>query len=187
MKKFFLLIITLAFVVVISFFYSKEQDRTKNYLDIANAGLSKLVVKYAKEFKLRLVGAGGAFHGGLNGFVYRFNASKPEFSVGNARFTYVTIKEAMLDYVNSTEELRPYLVAYPFPVGEFKVSIGYPEVTSVEEEEKEKRDGKQRIDFVFEARGKIFYDFYSLINQKYEDVYIEDYEEAKRIVEIQKK
>ncbi len=93
----------------------------------------------------------------------------------------------MLHYVDSTEELRPYLISYPFPEENLEVSISYLEFSSTQEEYQEKEKGKQRVDFVFGARGKIFYDFYSLIYKKYETVHVEDYEEAKRIVEMQKK
>ncbi len=185
MKQKTLLFIILMVSFLVGVIYHNLNKKPRDYVDIARDGLQKLAVQYTQEFKLRLVATGGAFHGGLNGFVYRFGSRIPQYGIDSARKIYVTITQGMLDYVNSTEEIRPYLVAYPFPIDEFKVSISYPAFASIEEEEKEKKEGAQRIDYVVGIQGKVCYRRYSLINEEYETVHVEDYEEAKRIVENQ--
>lgn len=91
----------------------------------AGAKFIKTFATVAKEdYRLSLLGQGGAFRGSISKFSFRF-ISNELLDQDQARRMYLQIMDRIVDMINADENLRPYLSHYPFSHNDIDLKISF--------------------------------------------------------------
>ncbi len=130
----------------------------------------------AKEYNLRLVGAGSAIPDNVHGFILDYN-SEQKLTIPEARKLYIQGTEKLLNMINNSEELRPFMHEYPFTEKniDYKLSFHNKDRSFVE---------PPYVAYVFLSKNNVVYVFHDNKKGKFIDEmdFSEPYLEAVRIV-----
>ncbi len=157
-------ILTMSF----SFFKSKSRD----YEDIANEIRAKVGKKLSKKHHMNVIGVGG----GMMGSVYMIGLSfqiRHPLEREEARYLIVDCTEELINAVNASEEIRPYLRDYPFTTKNVEIAI-----FSVQADRKEVFDPYIRVASIAESKD-IYYHTKEPNKIMYKNKYSEPYVEAR--------
>ena len=140
----------------------------------------RMVVKLAKEAYLedglRCTGRAGGTIGGVNYLGISFNSfDHTTMTIDEARVLVVKWTERYRDNINKHVKLRPFLKYFPFTVDHISISVGffdcYGEWLTPES-----------IGHTAMHRGQVYYCIKGPGEEPLQDVHLETYEEARRIV-----
>lgn len=142
--------------------------KSSNYEKMADKITMKTAQKLEKERNLVLIGIGGGMMRNIRMMAMSF-VYKHEISVGEGRSLLIAALEEYINAVNSNEEIRPYLVNYPFDPKniEIRIFIHNPDNSPVAE-------GK--ISVISAIKGILEYDADE--GNGYKNIHRETYEEA---------
>jgi len=152
--------------------YTEEEDRIKErYVDEV---LNTFAQEMEQKYQLYCYGIGGSMAYDVKDVGLRFSANR-KISIEEARELQVRSTEQLVEMINASEKIRPYLIEYPWPSSRVEIAI-----SSV------KNDGscyENGVSFIFQAKEKLFYygkqDQHSLGPKILEETYVE----AKKIVD----
>lgn len=82
----------------------------------------KVAKKLSKEFHMTPVGEGGSFYDCVRELFLAFDIRGP-LTKAQLRNILVSSVEEYLSAVNNNEELRPYLIVYPFTLHEIEITL----------------------------------------------------------------
>lgn len=128
-----------------------------------------------KKYHFHLIGSGGGIPDDVTLFTLHY-VSRDRVDILEARKMFVNNVEALLQLINTNEQIRPYLCNYPFTVKNLEFSIAF------EDEFIHMRE-PPFLAYVSLINKKIFYSYYDQNSGRFigKD-YNEPYSEARRIV-----
>ena len=137
----------------------------------------EVMSSYGKELKKQgflIEGKGGSFLGGID-LLSLDVVSQQEVNLEEARKIYIGAFENFITKVNENKKVRPFLLNYPFNESNIKLSMSF--MTH------DRKDVKAPyIAHIFTIKNKIYYSINDPIKDTLEDLHLETYEEALRIV-----
>ena len=152
--------------------YTEEQDRIKERC--VDEVLNIFVQEMEREYQLSCYAIGGSMPYDVKEVGFRFSADR-KISIEEARELQVRSTERLVEMINESEKIRPYLIEYPWPSSRVAIAVS-----------SSKDDGscyEGGVSFIFQAREKLFYygkqDEHSLGPKILEETYVE----AKKIVD----
>ena len=131
------------------------------------------IVDMYKKHGLVCCGIGGGCMDNIKVINVSFDQKK-ESDIPEARVLLVNCVEEFLRRINADEDVRPFLVQYPFTNENVNISIGFIEP-------KEDAD-LQNIVHAFNVKGEAVYSIYDKPHDRYKPTFEEPYEEALKIV-----
>ena len=154
-----------------------QRKRPKMQVDekYVNEVIKKFEREAAEEFMIVATGSGGGMPFDVERISVDFTAVR-RATIEDARRLVIALKEKLADAVNQHEKLRPYLREYPFSPLRAEVSLRFCQ-----------KDGRSYTDgsvcSVIVGKGdKIYYLTENPNTHKREDLFVEPYEEAVKIV-----
>jgi hypothetical protein len=169
MKKIFITTLLLFLSIILP--YSFFQQKSKNYIDMAQRITGKVARTLEKKYNMHAIGIGEGMKGSVNWMKLAFEISQP-LSKKEATKIVVDCLEEYLNAINEDEQIRPYLKIYPFTTLNAEIEI-YSRNSST---------GELFLDpfigIVHARRGKINYITKEKGKIEYKTDYEEDYEEA---------
>lgn len=134
---------------------------TRNYLD-----------KVTKKYGVYCYGIGGSFRENIHIIDITFTTYDEIQDINIARYLYVNLMEEFMQEINNNENIRQYLVTYPFPIEGFKMSIIFSDKTT------NYFAKNPFIADVMLAKGNLVYSTLDKENFGFEEIYRESYSEA---------
>lgn len=131
-----------------------------------------------KNYGVISVGSGGRMMKDVEEIFLAFE-SYQSADVSKARRLFILLTEGLVDKMNSSSKLRPYLHVYPATYENVDVTLGFSEMDG--------RSRQQGISYVYQSKGKVIYTENDDAADRLKRVYEEPYEEAVRIVREQEK
>ena len=157
---------------------SEVKEAEADYCVYASEVTSLFLDQVHKEYGFICTGSGGSMPHDIEKITVFLTAYR-RATIDEARELQVTLTEKFAQIINTHEKIRPFLREYPFPSNRADVSISFenPKI------KKRAQLADDEVTFVFQARGRIFY---QADNPKsrylYDDLKDEPYEEARAIV-----
>lgn len=137
----------------------------------------EVMSSYGKDLKEQgflIEGKGGSFLGGID-LLSLDVVSQQEVNLGEARKIYIGAVKNFITKVNENKKARPFLLNFPFNENNIKLSMSFMG--------KDSKDVKAPyIGHIFTIKGIVYYSVYDPIKCTYEDLYMEPYQEALKIV-----
>lgn len=99
-----------------------DQHVSPQYVVLATKLRSEVANKLSKEFHMTPVGEGGSFYDCVREIFLAFEIQGP-LTKDQLRNVLVNSVEELRSAVNSNEELRPYLIVYPFTSQEIEITL----------------------------------------------------------------
>lgn len=147
-----------------------EENKTiKEHVSISNKINSELIIRLAKEKKLKLQGTGASMMDNVKMVGLDFLSEEPS-SLEEARILIVDVTEELLKTYNANEQIRPFLANYPLNSNNVHIMISFPIESSYRENKK--------IVFVYTKNGHIYYCDYDTEKERYTEIFQEPYEDA---------
>lgn len=88
----------------------------------ANAIIGKVGNKLARKYNMKLIGTGGGMIDSVKLMTLAFNINKP-LNREESRKVILDCASEFLHEINSDQEIRPYLVKFPFPTENISISV----------------------------------------------------------------
>lgn len=152
-----------------------------DYIDNVGSVVNKETKKICKEEGLEVFGYGGAMCDGIKSIKVTF-ALYQKVDLPEARRMIVHCIEGLRNAVNTKENLREYLLPYPFPIKGMDVSILFLQESGRFVEYGCVWLGTGGVSSVFQLNDKLFYSSFNPRTDLLEDYFEETYEEALAIV-----
>lgn len=153
---------------------ASQEDNAGTYIKYAKEIMNPFIEECEKQYNLVCIGTGGRFAYNVAEISITFVAYR-KGTIEEARKLEVKMIETLLKRVNAHEKIRPFLSEYPFKPDNTSISISY-----------QKKDDSNYSDgsctFVFLAKNNLFYCAKNPKTEDYDDLLVEPYEEAVKIV-----
>jgi len=152
--------------------YTEEEHRLKErcVYEIVNLFNKEVYEKY----RLSCSGVGGSMPYDITKIGVRLDTNR-KISIEEARELQVRSTERLVEMINASEKIRPYLIEYPWTSSRVEIAI-----SSSKDDGSCYEDG---VSFIFQAKEKLFYygkqDEHSLGPKILEETYVD----AKKIVD----
>jgi len=152
--------------------YTEEEHRLKEkcVYEIVDVFAEEMDEKY----NLSCYGVGGSMPYDIQQIGLRFSANR-KISIEEARELQVRSTERLVEMINASEKIRPYLIEYPWPSSRIAIAI-----SSL------KHDGscyENGVSFIFQAKQKLFYYGKREKSTLGSEILEETYVDAKKIVD----
>lgn len=118
MKK----ILLFSYMLLQSLSYSMAAHQSPHYVELANKAQNEIAKTLSKKYDMRVIGDYAALFERVNELGLRFNINGP-LSKDELRYILIGCIKEYLCYINSDEEIRPYLKDYPFTSKNIDISI----------------------------------------------------------------
>ncbi len=159
---------------------ASEGFQAEDYVRIAYQIRSDVEKKLQKELQLDCIGTGGSMMDVVSLICMDFNYYD-EVTLDQARRLIIEGSEVLLNAINSSKKIRPYLKGYPFTEKNIEIAIFI-----------NKPDGRDvafdKISCVSQRRSQVLYQLYQPrgAGMSFKDLHKESYAEALRIVNEEK-
>ena len=159
-----------AFLIYRMFFYEKPiPEHCRQARRVTHAFITDMCKKHGLVYAVR----GGCFIDDVKEISVSFDKADKS-DIPESRILLVNCVEEFLRRINADEDVRPFLVQYPFTNENVNISIGFIEP-------KEDAD-LQNIVHAFNVKGEAVYSIYDKPHDRYKPTFEEPYEEALKIV-----
>ena len=172
----------LILVCLLPFLIGCSEDTRPDHCKFADEIMNQFVSDAKERYGLFCHGSGGRFLNRVNAIHLSFVTLGPK-SQEELRVMMVTITEDFLKRMNSHEEIREYLVNYPFQSTNLKFRISLMDLDGRVIHNKGKE--KELLRGVILFNGKLLYEIKNDDKAYLQDVHSETYEEARAIVKKQ--
>jgi hypothetical protein len=167
------------FMIVFGMKIDAKEYESPVYTQYAVEIIRSFANQVEKEFGFECIGSGGSMPHDVQEISVKFIIYQ-DVTIPQARELEVKLTEKLVQVINAHEKIRPFLREHPFPSSRACVSLSF------ERPKKNFSIKNQRVKYVFQARGRIFYQAENPLNQYvYKDIKDESYEEALKIVQSQ--
>jgi hypothetical protein len=163
------------------FIFLTSCSHKHDYIGVVDTVVSKETNKIRKEEGVELFGYGGAMMEGIENIRISF-VSHQKVDIAEARQMIVRYIERIRDAVNAKNDLKEYLIPYPFPTSGINMSILFLQDSGKFIEYGCVWLGTGGVSSVSQIDGNIFYSSYNPRTELLEHYYRETYEEALAIV-----
>lgn len=174
---------TLLLLVSLSVFFSLTSCcSTKfNYADTANNIVKQRAEVICREENLEIFGTGGGMMDNIYLVSLVFTAER-KVDIPEARYLIVKIVEELLNDINTTKALQPYLNPCPFPPSGVEAGVLFSKSDGSFVDYGCSYLGEGGVSAVGQCKGKLFYSSYNKKTKRLENYYEEPYETALAIV-----
>ncbi len=157
---------------------SAESPKEVEYVQYAKEIMNPFITECEKNFHLECIGTGGRFSRNVDKINITFIAYR-KGTIEEARTLEVTITEKLLAQVNGNEKIRPFLSEYPFQSNNVGISLSF-------RKDDDSRHLDNSVAHVCLGKGKLFYSAENPKTHLLDTILEEPYEEAKKIVSLNK-
>jgi len=156
-----------------------SEDACPEHCKLAGNIMTRFINDAKKEYGLYCYGSGGGFLDQVNRIHFAFATEGPK-SLEDLREMMVIIAEDFLKRINSQEDIRKYLVHYPFKPDdlEFRITLMGSNGKAIHNNGKE----KELLRSILLLNGELSYEIENDEKACLQDVYEETYEEAQAII-----
>jgi hypothetical protein len=173
--SFFALVIVMVFMELT---VNGKEDESPVYTQYVAEVTSSFLKEMNKEYGFECGASGGEMPYDVEEISVSLIAYQSA-TVEQARELEVKTTERFAQIINAHEKIRPFLREYPFPSGRASVSISFRNI-----KKKKATHSDADVEFVFQARNKIFYQAHNPDNPYLgNNIRVEPYEEALKIVQ----
>ncbi|MGA8164443.1 MAG: hypothetical protein WB791_05370 [Waddliaceae bacterium] len=172
----------LIFVCLAPFLICCSEDANPDYCTLARQIMNEFAGDMEKQHSLFCYGSGGGFLKQVNVISLSFATIGPK-SLEELRLMMVTITEDFLQRINNDEQIREYLVHYPFQPSDLKFRILLMGLDGKPIHNKGK--GKELLSGVLLLNGELSFEIENDEKMCLQDVHSETYNEGLTILKKQ--
>lgn len=157
--------------------YGKEPKKIQEEVDYeiyVDEICNRLAREMEDEYGLVCIGTGGCMLHDVEEISIRFYRARTILSIDEARELQLVAMKRMVELVNQHEKIRPFLREYPFPLTRADIELSFDRIND---------QNFKNVDFLFFAKGSLFYCKYNSSTDKVEKIFIESLNEALKIFE----
>jgi hypothetical protein len=169
-KKFFLFLL----ILIQGICLTGNSDMREQGYAVSNEFIQSFINEMDLKYGLYCTGQGGQANEKIEKIALTLETQR-RATIEEAREIYINSLERCYELINADQQIRPYLISFPFPKENLDISISFsPEGSRFYS------DGT--ITQVFEAKGKILYFVKSIFDECLNKNFAEPYEEALQTV-----
>ncbi|SCA62459.1 hypothetical protein SCG7109_AA_00480 [Chlamydiales bacterium SCGC AG-110-M15] len=159
----------LRFLCLMIFFFAPAYALEGRGEKIYNRMLNEFVIEVNQKHGLKYMGGGGAMKNEIKKTSFLFSYEGP-MSLDEARSIFVEISQDWLEWINENEDLREYLLVYPFEPENIDIGLMHRNFS-------EANLDVDCIAAVSVLKEKVYFSVYDLDDENLKDISIESYSE----------